>query len=75
MPMYNFLCPKCGWCGDRIAKMDERDEQKCGQIYGKPVEDDPVAPDNATEWKECDGVLTREEISLNAKMAHMWQVN
>jgi len=29
MPIYSYRCPECKYDLERIAKMDERDEQTC----------------------------------------------
>lgn len=62
MPVYTYRCPACGWTGDRIVKLAERDEQRC----------EASKEENAKSEHKCDGELVREEIALNAKMGHRW---
>lgn len=64
MAIYSYVCPDCGWSGDRIVKTDERDSQLCTNT----VRED----DDGRVLIECQGKLEREEISVTAKMARQW---
>lgn len=59
---YEYECPACGWRGERICKIAERDDQRC--------EEAATAAD--APQRQCDAKLKREEISLNSKMGTQW---
>lgn len=81
MPMYQYTCPACGWQGERIVKIADRDEQLCEVrvILKADIHSASFGPDGRTglagvveDSALCQAKLVREEIALNAKMGHRW---
>ncbi len=78
--LYSYRCPSCGWSGDRLCRIADRDSQNCDQVISHtPAE---IAEANELEipvdlWGSkpivrCEASLNREEISVTAKMAEQW---
>ena len=72
--LYSYKCPSCGWIGDRLCKIAERDHQVCTQatneVVGHNYDPEYVAP--ITLYKPCGANLIREEISQTARMGAQW---
>jgi len=63
--LYEYQCPSCGWKGERVTRIADRDNQTC---------DEPVlrGPESVTHH-ECGEKLVREEFSLTARMPDQWK--
>ena len=45
MPTYEYQCRKCGWGGDRVVRIADRDKQHCQTIVcDAPLERQVAAP-------------------------------
>lgn len=70
--LYSFKCESCGWTGDRLCKIAERDEQVCNRDLGPGL----VSGVSEIEVRMiCDGKLVREVISKTANMSFQWANN
>lgn len=58
---YVYKCPSCGWEGERICSIAERDKQECEGVWH-----------DGTNVSPCTSALVREEISLTSSMPNNW---
>lgn len=63
--LYEYSCPNCGWKGDRVSRIADRDNQHCDQRIAATL---PGQEDLGL----CNEKLVREEYSLTARMPDQW---
>lgn len=63
--LYEYTCPRCGWKGERLCKIAERDSQLCEQQIAATLP-------GQEELGICNEPLVREEISQTAALPNQW---
>lgn len=71
---YEYECLSCGWKGERICRMVDRDALRCEEFIWCTDTLDPNVEGGHVHTcaHVCGGKLRREEISLTSKMANQW---